>query len=71
MAAEYLSKTRAIILISAQTGYGRRVIENKMNELSAQGLIALIPDPGDKRAQLIKRAEVEIVIRALTPGETL
>ncbi len=71
MAAEYLSKSRAIIIISAQTGYGRRVIENKMAELGTQGRIALIPDPGDKRSQLISRTDVDLIIRALTPGESI
>ncbi len=47
-------------------GDGRQVVEKKMVELEARGIITFEDDPGDTRKKLISRAHVNAVIAALT-----
>jgi len=63
-----INKSKAISIISLETGYGRRVIENKMNELAQGGKITMFPDPGDRRIVLISRADVQVIIQSLKKG---
>ncbi len=62
---EMLTKTRAITEAMEETGFGRRVIENKMTELEAKGIIRIIPSTADRRLMLISRAHLDLVIRSL------
>lgn len=66
MADEYLTKGQALLEIMQSTGYGRQVIEKKMVELEAKGQIAFVDDPGDTRKKLISKAQVELIINALS-----
>ncbi len=65
MAQQYYTKMQAITVIGIETGYGRRVIEAKLDELAAEGKITVEPDPIYKRQFRISRADVDIVIKAL------
>jgi len=65
MSQQYYTKTQAVNIISVETGYGRRVIEHKMDELTAEGKINIIPDPIYSRQFRITRAEIDIVISTL------
>jgi hypothetical protein len=65
MAQQYLTKMQAIAAIGVETGYGRRVIEQKLDELVTAGKVALEPDPIYKRQFRISRADVDIVVKAL------
>jgi hypothetical protein len=49
-----------------RTGFGRYVIERKMNELVGSGAIKFVDDPADIRKKLISKEDVETVIQALT-----
>jgi hypothetical protein len=44
----------------------RQVVEKKLVELEARGIITFEDDPGDTRKKLISRAHVNAVIAALT-----
>jgi hypothetical protein len=66
MNAQYITKSQAIAEVMSATGYGRYVIEKKMENLIGAGLIRLIDDPGDRRRQLISREQVQIIIDSLT-----
>ncbi len=65
MATQYMTKMQAIAAIGIETGYGRRVIEQKLDELAADGKIVIEPDPIYKRQFRISRADVDIVVQAL------
>lgn len=67
---DMLMKTKAISEAMAETGFGRRVVENKMAELETRGLIHITPSPADKRVLLISRTDLELVIRSLK-GENI
>ena len=66
MSSQYIAKTQAVLEIMQRTGYGRFVIERKMNEMVGAGLIRFVDDPADIRKKLISRQDVEGVIQALT-----
>jgi hypothetical protein len=66
MNAQYLTKTEAIIEVMQKTGYGRFVIEKRIEKLVGAGTIRLIDDPGDRRKQLISRQDVQAIIDSLT-----
>jgi hypothetical protein len=68
MSTEYLTKSQAIAEITQKTGYGRFVIEKRMERLLEAGKIKLLDDPGDARKQRISRADVQTVIDSLTLG---
>jgi len=66
MAEEYLTKTQAITEIMQRTGYGRFVIEKRIENLLGAGEIRLIDDPGDRRKQRISRTDMQKVVDSLT-----
>lgn len=66
MSIQYIAKTQAVIDIMQRTGYGRYVIERKMNELVGSNTIRFVDDPADIRKKLISKEDVEAVIHALT-----
>jgi len=66
MNAQYISKTEAVIEIMQKTGYGRFVIEKRIEKLLGAGQIRLIDDPGDRRRQLLSRQDVQTIIDSLT-----
>jgi lipoate-protein ligase A len=68
MPEEYLTKMEAIEAIRRATGYGKYIIDRKMDELAASGKIVILEDPGDKRKQRISRGHVQIIIDALKLG---
>jgi hypothetical protein len=69
MPQEYVTKYQAIMLITLETGYGRYIIERKMDELLNKGVIHLEEDPADRRKYRLPRPEIELIIKALR-GET-
>jgi hypothetical protein len=66
MNTQYMSKTEAVIDVMQKTGYGRFVIEKRIENLLGAGQIRLIDDPGDRRRQLISRQDVQTIIDSLT-----
>jgi hypothetical protein len=66
MSSQYVAKTQAVIDIMQRTGFGRFVIERKMNELVGAGIIRFVDDPADIRKKLISNEHIEEVVRALT-----
>ena len=66
MNSQYVAKTQAVIDIMQRTGFGRFVIERKMNELVGAGKIRFVDDPADIRKKLLSKEGVEEVVRALT-----
>lgn len=54
------------IEVMQKTGYGRFVIEKRIEKLVGAGTIRLIDDPGDRRKQLISRQDVQAIIDSLT-----
>ena len=58
------TKTEAIAEVSQATGYGRYRIEKKMAELMGAGRIRLVDDPSDRRRQMVRREEVQVIIEA-------
>ena len=62
----YLKKSEAINEIAQATGYGKFVIEKRINELIGAGRIQFIDDPGDSRRKLLSRAHVQVIIDSLT-----
>jgi len=68
MPEEYLTKMEAIDAIRRATGYGKYIIDRKMDELADSGEITILEDPGDKRKQRISRSHVQIIIDALKLG---
>ena len=62
---EMIPKSRAVSMAMIDTGFGRRVVENKMDELLGQGRIRIVPSPADKRLQLISRDDLNLIIAAL------
>ena len=68
MSTSYTPKTTAVIEIMQQLGVGRSIVEKRMTELEAAGKIHFIDDPRDSRKKLISKADVETVVRALTPA---
>src|SRR5262245_23780804 len=66
MNAQYISKTEAVIEIMQKTGYGRFVIEKRIETLLRAGQIRLIDDPSDRRRQLLSRQDVQTIIDSLT-----
>jgi len=61
---EFVAKTDAIEDIRRATGYGRYIIDRKMDELAEAGKIAIFEDPGDKRKKIISRAHIQVIIAA-------
>ena len=66
MNSQYVAKTQAVIEIMQRTGFGRFVIERKMNELVGARKIRFVDDPADIRKKLISKEDLEEVVRALT-----
>ena len=64
-AAEFVAKTDAIEEVRRATGYGRYIIDRKMDELAEAGKITILEDPGDRRKKIISRSHIQIVIAAL------
>lgn len=62
----YLTKTAAYAYIRERTGYGRLVIDNKMDELEAAGIIHFIDNPGHRQSKLLSKKGAEKVVAALT-----
>lgn len=61
-------KTQAVLETIQRTGAGRFIVEKRMTEMESSGEIKFVDDPRDSRKKLISRADVEAVIKALTPG---
>jgi hypothetical protein len=68
MASEYVTKGQAVSIVNLETGRGRRVIENMMDALVAQGRISILPDPLDKRSFRVSRTDVDTVIQVIKAG---
>lgn len=66
MPVGYVSKTLAVEQVRQRTGYGRRTVERKIEEMAEAGLVKLIPDPGQPAYKVISQADVEKVVEALT-----
>ena len=62
---EFVAKTDAIEDVRRATGYGRYIIDRKMDELAEAGKITILEDPGDRRKKIISREHILIVIAAL------
>lgn len=65
MSTRYVPKTQAVIDIMQATGYGRFVIEKRIEKLLGAGSIKLVDDPGDRRRQLISETDIQVVINSL------
>jgi hypothetical protein len=61
----YLTKNQAAEYIQSKTVYGRRAVLHKIEDMAGQGLITIIPDPGNKQATLLSMPDVEKVVAAL------
>jgi hypothetical protein len=68
MSVEYLLKTAAVVEVMQRTGAGRFIVEKRMSELESSGAIRFVDDPRDSRKKLISRADVETVVKALSPS---
>ena len=66
MNTQYVGKTQAVAEMMQQTGFGRFIIERKMNELLTLGKIKLLDDPADIRRKLISRQDMDVIVKALT-----
>jgi hypothetical protein len=66
MNTQYTAKTEAVTEIMQKTGYGRFVIEKRIEKLLGAGEIRLIDDPGDRRRQLLTREDVQKIIDSLS-----
>jgi DNA-binding transcriptional regulator GbsR (MarR family) len=66
MNTQYTSKTEAVTEIMQKTGYGRFVIEKRIEKLLGASQIRLLDDPGDRRKQLISRQDVQTIIDSLS-----
>jgi hypothetical protein len=66
MNTQYTPKTEAVIEIMQKTGYGRFVIEKRIEKLLGAGQIRLLDDPGDRRKQLLSRQDVQTIIDSLS-----
>jgi hypothetical protein len=66
MSTQYISKTQAITEVMQKTGYGRFVIEKRIEKLVGAGDIRLIDDPGDRRRQLLSQEHVQVIINSLS-----
>ena len=66
MSTTYITKSEAVSEITQKTGYGKFVVEKKINELTGAGKIQFIDDPGDSRRKLLSRIHVQTIIDALT-----
>ncbi len=60
-----MTKTRAINYAMLETGFGRRIIENTIDDLERKGLIKVTPHPVDKRLLVISREDIQTLIKAL------
>jgi len=68
MASEYVTKGQAVSIVNLETGRGRRVIENMMDALVAQGRITIHSDPLDKRSFRVSRTDVDTIIQVIKAG---
>jgi hypothetical protein len=68
MSVDYLLKTAAVVEVMQRTGAGRFIVEKRMAELESSSVIRFADDPRDSRKKLISRADVETVVRALSPS---
>ncbi len=68
MSVEYLLKTAAVVEVMQRTGAGRFIVEKRMSELESSRAIRFVDDPRDSRKKLISRADVETVVKALSPS---
>jgi hypothetical protein len=66
MPAGFVTKTVAVNYIGQRTGYGRRVVERKLEEMQQVGDITFVPDPGRIGVLLLSQDDVEKVVAALT-----
>jgi DNA-binding transcriptional regulator GbsR (MarR family) len=66
MNTQYIPKTEAVTEIMQKTGYGRFVIEKRIEKLLGAGQIRLLDDPGDRRKQLLSRQDVQTIIDSLS-----
>ena len=66
MPAGYVTKTVAVNYIGQRTGYGRCVVERKVEDMAQAGEIMFVPDPGRATVTLISQDDIEKVISALT-----
>ena len=66
MPDDFVTKTEAIKFIGNESGYGRHVVGKKLHELARQGKITIERDPSDKRKLCIRKADLPLIITALT-----
>ncbi len=65
MPTPFFTKTQAVNIVSAETGFGRRVVENMMEKLQSQGEISIEQDPLYTRTLRISRDDMDKVVKAL------
>lgn len=63
----YMTKMQVLETVRERTGYGRRVVERKLEQMEASGEIRPIPDPGRLYGKLFSKPDIERVVAALTP----
>jgi len=68
MSTQYMLKTQAVLEVMQRTGAGRFIVEKRMSEMESSGQIRFADDPRDSRKKLLSRNDLELVVRALTPG---
>jgi hypothetical protein len=66
MPEDFVTKTEAIKFIGGESGYGRHVVGKKLQEMTRQGKITIERDPSDGRKLRIRKADLPLVISALT-----
>jgi hypothetical protein len=66
MSDDFVTKTEAIRLVGIESGYGRHVVGKKIRELARAGNITIERDPLDKRKLRIRKADLPLIITALT-----
>lgn len=65
MPAAFYTKTQAVNIIGAETGYGRRIVEAMLEKLVNQGEISIEPDPLYTRTLRISREDMDKVVQSL------
>ncbi len=62
----YMTKSQMFEYIREKTGYGRRAVEKKLDELEREGTVTVYTDPGNPLIRLISQPDVEKIIAALS-----
>jgi biotin operon repressor len=62
----YMNKSQMFEYIREKTGYGRRAVEKKLEDLEREGAVTVHDDPGNSLIKLISQGDVEKIIAALS-----